>query len=191
MHVEAIVGAYAGGARYLADNLVVLIAPIDATAMTSRADALRADGVSASLANRIAGLPVLAAGCHIVHASQINGWTVEQVARTYFALGARLDLDWLRSQAEALRPETSWEQKALSAIVEDLYSQQQALASCVLQETKGTTASGMIDIWIDANRNLVDRSNNLIGEFKTAGGVDIARLAIANRQVRAMIVGVG
>ena len=74
---------------------------------------------------------MLAAGCDIVHASQTNGWNVQQVACIYFAFGARLEFDWLRSQAESLRPETSWEQKALSAIVDDLYSQQQARAMIV------------------------------------------------------------
>ncbi len=186
--IESTVRAYRAGMDYLAGHLSSLVAAIDRDGMARRAQALKGDRVPARLADRIAGLPVLAAGCYIVHAAQFNGWTVEQVARTYFALGARLEIDWLCSQAERLHTDSSWEQKALSAILEDLYSQQQALACSVLRGTDGDGQSDMIDTWIAANRKLVERSTNLIGEFKTAGGIDIARLAIASRQIRAMIV---
>ncbi len=47
----------------------------------------------------------------------------------------------------------------------------------------------MIDIWVNVTNGLLKRSSNLIREFKPTGVVDIARLVIANRQIRAIMVG--
>ena len=93
-----------------------------------------------------------------------------------------------RSLPEGLRADGSWEQKALSAIVEDLYSHQQALACRVLRG-EGASPSDMIESWIDSNRRPVERLSSLIGELRAGGAVDIARLAIASRHVRAMSAG--
>ena len=183
--IGSTVEAYRAGVRDFTDHLAPLVAGTDREAMARRARALKGDRVPAPLAARIAGLPILATGCDIVHAARSDGWPVERVARTYFALGARLEIDWLRAQAEGLRADGSWEQKALSAIVEDLYSHQRALACRVLRG-EGASPSDMIESWIDSNRRPVERLSSLIGELRAGGGVDIARLAIASRHVRAM-----
>ena len=183
--IGSTVEAYGAGVRDFADHLASLVAGTDREAMARRARALKGDRVPGPLAERIAGLPILATGCDIVHAARSDSWPVERVARTYFALGARLEIDWLRAQAEGLRADGSWEQKALSAIVEDLYSHQQALACRVLRG-EGASPSDMIESWIDSNRRQVERLSSLIGELRAGGGVDIARLAIACRHVRAM-----
>ena len=186
--IGSTVEAYRPGVRDVADRLASLAGEIDRDEMARRARALKGEGVPAPLAKRMAGLPILATGCDIVHAARSNGWPVERVARTYFALGARLEIDWLRAQAEGLRADGAWEQKALSAIVEDLYSHQQALA-CRVLGGEGAGPSDMIESWMDSNRRPVERLSSLIGELRAGGGIDIARLAIASRHVRAMSAG--
>ena len=186
--IGSTIEAYRAGVRDFADRLAPLVAGAEREAMARRAGALTGEGVPARLAARIAGLPILATGCDIVHAARSNGWPVARVARTCFALGARLEIDWLRAQAEGLRADGAWEQKALSAIVEDLYSHQQALACRVLRG-EGASPSDMIESWIDSNRRPVERLSSLIGELRAGGAVDIARLAIASRHVRAMSAG--
>ncbi|MSP51247.1 MAG: NAD-glutamate dehydrogenase [Alphaproteobacteria bacterium] len=187
--VEATVAAFAPGIKSLAGRVETLVAKIDAAKFAENARAIEADAVPRALAGRIAELSVVGAGLHIVQAAKARKRSVDDVARVYFELGARLGLDWLRSQAEDLVPRSSWEQKALAAIIDDLYGQQRALASRVIELKKGAAPAKMIEVWENANRSVVTRSQDLINEFKTSGGMDIARLAIANRQVQAMIVG--
>jgi glutamate dehydrogenase len=189
LDVEATVGAYRPGVEVLARKIEALVAPIDADKIAAATRAIEADRVPRALARAIAGLPIIGSGLHIVQAAKARKRPVEDVARIYFELGARLGLDWLRAQAEALAPRSAWEQKAIVAIVDDLYGQQRALASRVLAVRNRAAPIRQIEAWEHANRALVTRAQDLVAEFRSAGTIDIARLAIANRHVRAMIVG--
>jgi len=73
-------------------------------------------------------------------------------------------------------------------IVEDLYGKQRALAGRVFDGANCAAGDEAIDMWGDQHLVAVERTQSLIGEFKSAGGVDVARLAIANCQVRSMIL---
>ena len=73
-------------------------------------------------------------------------------------------------------------------IVEDLYGQQRALAGRVFDGANGAAGDEAIDMWVDPHLVAVEQTQLLIGDFKSDGGVDMARLAIANRQVRPMIL---
>lgn len=109
------------------------------------------------------------------------------VGATYFGLGARFGLDWLRQVARELQPKEHWEKVAITAIVEDLYGQQRALAGRVFDGANGVADDEAIDMWVDQHLVAVERTQLVIGESKSAGGVDVARLAIANRQVCSII----
>ena len=52
----------------------------------------------------------------------------------------------------------------------------------------GAEGEAAIDAWVENHPVAVERTSGLISEFKSAGGIDVARLAIANRHVRNMIV---
>ena len=75
-----------------------------------------------------------------------------------------------------------------AAIVEDLYGQQRAITRRVYEGANGADGKAAIDVWVKQHPVAVERTSGLISEFKSAGGIDIARLAIANRHVRNMIV---
>ena len=187
--IAQVVADFAPGIAKLGSNLEGLVAELETEAMAERRAALEAQGVPRALAHRIARLAIMAAACHIVAVARSSGSAVDNVGRIYFTLGARLGLDWLRTEATRMVPESPWEQRAITAIVEDLYGQQRALASRVLAGANGATGEAAIADWEAANRTAVTRSNDLIAEFRASGGLDVARLAIANRHVRSLIVG--
>ena len=45
----------------------------------------------------------------------------------------------------------------------------------------------IIDLWADGRRPLVTRTEQLLGELQAMGAPDLAMLAVANRQMRAMV----
>ncbi|MBM3554512.1 MAG: NAD-glutamate dehydrogenase [Alphaproteobacteria bacterium] len=110
---------------------------------------------------------------------------VEDVGRAYFAVGERLGLDWLRGAAGQLAPQTHWERQAIAAVIDDLYGSQRALAASVLASGKSGTEA--LAKWGRANQATVERASALVGEFRASGDVDVAKLAIANRQIRALV----
>ena len=166
-----------------------VISEFEAVGLEQRSAGLRGEGVPADLARRVARLDTLAAACHVVEVARLGGRSVAEVARVYFALGARLGLDWLRAEAEQLAPDSPWERRAVSAILEDFYGQQRALTSRVFDSADGAAGDAALAKWEADNAAVVARSADLMASFRSAGGIDVARLAIANRHVRGLIVG--
>jgi glutamate dehydrogenase len=187
MDIASVVRDYAGSAAQAIKSLETLLAELDVAALRGRQETLVGQGVPKDLAGRFAALPVMRSVCHVVHASNATRKSVESVGRIYFALGARLGLDWLRSAAERIEPRNHWERLAVSAIIEDLYGQQRGLASRVIQKG-GKLDDGAIGKWVEANKASVERTSSLIDEFRLSGTVDLAQLAIVNRHVRSMLV---
>ncbi len=148
-----------------------------------------ARGAEEALAGRIAGLELMVAALDIVEAAHATGRPVTEVASIYFLLGETLGLNWLRHQAEALEPEDYWERTAIASIVDDLYGQQRTLAAKVLVAANGEEPPAAVDSWSEANAASVNRSRNLVEDFQQSGGLDVAKLALANRLVRRMIAG--
>jgi glutamate dehydrogenase len=148
---------------------------------------LAGEGVPEELARKVAMLEPLRSALDIVHASIVSERPVEEVGQVYFALGSRLQIDWLRSAAQQIVPEDHWERLALDAMVDDLFSQQRALTNAVFSEANGHAGLAALDHWRNAHERPVKRTDQLVGDFRVSGGLDLAKLAFANRQLRAMI----
>ncbi len=153
-----------------------------------RSEALLQAGVPGDLAERIGRAAFMGAACHIVSAMHQVEKPVTDVAATYFALGERLGLDWLRIMARDIRPKDHWEQRAITAIVEDLNGQQCALTARVFKGANGAVGAAAIETWVEQHAAAVDWTSALISEFKGAGSLDLARLAIVNRYMRNIIM---
>ena len=150
---------------------------------------LRERGVDESMAERLGRLPLLFSALDIVEAANATDRPVVEVGRVYFRIGRELGLDWLRQAAEALSPGDYWQQTAVASIVDDLYGQQRTIAAKVLQRANGAEADAAVDSWCDQNDQAVQRSRELIEDLRQSGGLDVARLAVANRLMRRLIAG--
>jgi len=181
---------YAAGLREISDGIDDLTGELEASAITDTSSRLTAAGVPGALAARVAGLEAMRSACHIVHAANTTGLSVMDVGRIFFATGAYLGLDWLRAAAEQIEAESHWERMASTVIVEDLYGQQRALTLKVIGAAgRKKIGRDAVAVWAAQNDGAVERGANMIAEFRSSGVVDVAQLALANRQVRSMIVG--
>ena len=154
------------------------------------------DGAPIDLASEAAKLPALGGATDIVKLAAGDAGQIGHAAAIYYAVGDRLSLDWLRVSAQAVAASTSWQKQAIAAIVDELFAFQAELAARVL-------ASGqMADAWLVARGPVFLRAQQVLGEMQTGAaalggtrkdggplpaGVDLAMLAVANRQLRALI----
>src|ERR1700687_726501 len=98
----------------------------------------------------------------------------------YFSVGRRFHIDWLRSTTTGVNLDSHWDRLALAAIIEDLYGHQRDLAASVLQQANGAD----IEAWISARPQPVQRVETLIADLRQLGGLDLAKLAGANGELR-------
>ena len=193
LDIAATVSHFAPGITALAQELPKLLAPADSKVLDRAAERFVALDVPPDLANRVASLDALFSGLNVIEVAGAAGETVEAVAAVYFALGARLDLHWLRDQITQLPTTTHWQALAQGALRDDLYSEQRDLTAQVLRLGTGTgahaedadrNAEQLIDAWLDANRASVDRCLSLFDDLKEVESLDIAMVSVALREIR-------
>ncbi len=82
-----------------------------------------------------------------------------------------------------------WQELAATALTEDLYTHQFNLAQNILDVAGGeaAVAQGVIEAWVEARKPRVDRLNRLLEEIRASDSVDLAMLAVANRQLRSLV----
>ncbi|MCW5772932.1 MAG: NAD-glutamate dehydrogenase, partial [Rhodospirillaceae bacterium] len=178
---------YAAPLAALCAELPDLLSPEAAAALAAATDAEAAAGFAPALAARIALLPRLIGLAEIVRLARAAGRPPAEVAKIYFAAGERFGLEWLRGRASQLRGATAehWGKMALSAIVDDLYGHQFALTRAAI--AAGAAAAEGIEAWSKSRGGAVATTAKLIDDLKLAGSPDLAMLAVANRQLRALI----
>jgi glutamate dehydrogenase len=184
--IGAQIDAYGPGLRGLHDSLDDLLADTDLKLRAERAAGLSDSGVPAEMAVRVASLPWLAPLCDIMRIARATKVQAEQVARTYFKIGARFGFDWLRVAAGRISTDKSWDKLAVSAIIDDLFGQQAELTSRVLSAAEKGAAERALDAWIDARRPQVARAEQLLDELKAASETGLAMLAVANRSLKSI-----
>ena len=176
---------FAPGVATLARELPGLLAKADVDALTATAERYVRKGVPEELATRVASMDALFSGLNVIEVASSTDSPVEAVAAVWFALGARLDLHWLRDQIARLPAQSRWEALARGALRDDLYSEQRDLTCQVLRpDSRMGDAEALIDGWMDENRSSVARCFDMLSDLKEAETLDIAMLSVALREIR-------
>ena len=153
----------------------------------TRAQPYMDKGVPEAVALRVAGLVNLYSGCDIVRLAARRKMSVLDVARVYFAVGTRFKLGRLRAAADHMEAESHWQQLAVAALIEEVYSHQLSLAGQVLDVSGGKVdPHRAIDTWIDKNRLIVEPTEQLLTELWATEVNDLSMVAVASRQIRTM-----
>ncbi len=182
------VGELAAGMAVLADHISSVVPKHYVDDMKARAKPYLDDGVPPALAHKIAHLVNLYSACDIVGLANRRKMDVREVAKVYFALGTRFRLGRLRAAAGNLESDDHWQQLAVAALVEEIYSHQLALASNALDHlSKGDKdpAKAIAD-WAARNQTAVDQTEVLLNELWTTEVNDLSMVAVASRQLRAL-----
>ncbi len=179
--------AYGSSLLELGGKLDEMISEVDRRLLASQAEALALKGVPADLARMIASLGWMGQLLDVVRIAAGATVPATQVGKAYFTIGSRFGFDWLRRAAGNLPTNKVWDKLAVTAIVDDLFSQQSELTARVIASVpKGGNAERAIDDWVTARRPLVTRTETLLGELQAVGTPDLAMLAVANRQLKSM-----
>ena len=107
-------------------RLPELVIGADAAAIASEAEQLRADGVPAELARRVATFPAAIGALVIADIAAARGADVDVVGSVFFAVADRLRLDWLRDRIAALPRADRWQTEARAALRDDVADLQRA-----------------------------------------------------------------
>jgi glutamate dehydrogenase len=185
LDIAATVEHFGPGVATLGRDLPGLLAKADVDALNATTERYAREGVPEELATRVASLDALFSGLNVIEVARATGESVDAVAAVWFALGARIDLHWLRDQIAQLPARSRWEALARGALSDDLYSEQRDLTCQVLRpSSRVEDAEALIDGWMDDNRSSVTRCFDVLEDLKEAETLDIAMLSVALREIR-------
>ncbi|MBV9837686.1 MAG: NAD-glutamate dehydrogenase, partial [Solirubrobacterales bacterium] len=112
----------------------------------------------------------------------------DAVTATYFSLGSRLELNWLRERIIELPRANRWQALARAALRDDLYSLHRSLTQEVLEAADdGAGSEQAIESWTRSNGAAVQRALGVLADIKASNSYDTATLPVALREVRNLI----
>jgi glutamate dehydrogenase len=200
LDIRASVAEFQPGVTDLKGCLLKVLGDYDRKQIDKRAKAYIDKGVPAASANQVASIDQLVAACDVVRLAGLSGGEIEPVARIYFGVGDRFALDWLRDKALGLDAQSYWQKMAVGALVDDFFNHQSTLAQDVLSlNGKGKSKAGAgkagdgkaaekaISGWVDTRTEAVARTERLLKDLRASEPIDLAMLAVANGQLRALL----
>lgn len=174
------------GLSSLRDNMDRLVTSGLKEDIDLRARSGENDGLPKALAYRIATMPVLFSACDIIRIAIEQKADLLAAAQTYFQIGEKFHMDWLRQQARFLPAEDYWSQEATRGLVDQLFGTQAALTVRILRDTGGKPAkgSGLAETWFDSHAHLVGKLEPLFADLRRSGTIDLPMLIIADQRLR-------
>jgi len=202
LDIAATTAEFQPGVAALKDCLGKVLGEYDRALVAERTERYTSQGVPKALAAQVASFEMLAAACDIVRLAAASGREIEPVARVYFGVGERFALDWLREKAGEMGATSYWQKLAIGALIDDFFNHQNALAQDVIQangtgskkgaavartDKQAEAADAAITAWIGTRSDVVERTERLLGDIRANESVDLAMLAVANGQMRALL----
>ncbi len=212
LDISEAVAWYVPGIETFRANREEILTAGQCGAWRSRRDSHQADGWPEDIAARMADAPLVISALDVARIGKASGHALPDIGRVYFQLGDRFGLEWLREQALSLSPDDYWDKLAITAIVDDLYGHQVVIAEKILANgaalsgpaasdapgaagapampaTSGAPATSAIDDWCASRAGPLARTARMIDDLRAAPRLDVAMLAVANRQLRSLAGG--
>ncbi|WP_020409464.1 NAD-glutamate dehydrogenase [Hahella ganghwensis] len=141
-------------------------------------------GVPEDLAETIAGAPFLYSALGIIEAQEQTGMDLGYVAKLFFRLGEKLDLQWFSHQINMAQPTSHWQALARESFREDLDWQQRALTVGVLRMKEAPEEiDERIVAWSDSYIDLLERWKSMLTELKAVKDPEFPMYSVALREL--------
>lgn len=178
---------FAPNIEKLIAKLPDLLVTSDYENLTVAINELISQGVPKPLATAIANCQVLYTALDIVEGARKYDLNLEDVARTYYLLGERLELNYLREMMNSYVIGTQWDELARSGFRDDLDRVQRKLAARILTSkerfAKGATIEDKIEHWVLRCQFLLDRWQKLLADIKSSDIVGFVTYSVVLREL--------
>ena len=188
IEIEATTQRFLPAARMLAAALPGVLEGLDAESFQHRLRALGEAGVPAELARRVASMQSVLSVFDIVEDAAATDRSQHEVMATYFALGSRLGLDWLRDRILELPRADRWQALARAALRDDLYRLHRAITrDALLSAAPGADSERIIEAWAAGVEEPMARALGVLADVKASGAFDTTTLPVIMRELKSLV----
>ncbi|MBU6213595.1 MAG: NAD-glutamate dehydrogenase [Actinomycetales bacterium] len=185
--LQAAVARLAPIVRELAPQVPGLLQGAERERLSRRSDEFVQVGVPADLATKIAALLDVFSVLDVAEVSARIGTPPEHVARMYFLLSERYEIDRLLGCITGLRRDDRWNTLARAAMRADVYAALAALTARVLRTGGEGDAGSLISNWERQHASAVGLARQTLAEVVALEAADLATLSVAVRAIRSLL----
>ena len=141
-------------------------------------------GVPEELALMVAGQRYLLSSLPVIQAIEQTGEPMEIVARTFFTIGSRLELNWYGKELSDLKVVNHWQSLARDSVRDELTWQQRALTTALINMTDNKQdMEQQLDAWEMEHQGLISRWQGMLSEIRNTPQAELAMFTVANREL--------
>ncbi|MEL7024843.1 MAG: NAD-glutamate dehydrogenase [Pseudomonadota bacterium] len=144
-------------------------------------------GVPERLAGKVSALSYITDALESVRIATDTGCSIDGMARTYFAVGHRLSIDWVRGAIDRLPVEGIWQARARGTLRDRAMGTQRALAGQVFLVNKCRDAETGIRKLVDMSPERFERVEDLLSQMRESGSEDFASLTVAVNEITTLV----
>jgi glutamate dehydrogenase len=191
LDIESAVRQFTGGIAELASGLPELLQSEERSIFEQNRQKLIDAGVPSELAHQVVSLPILYSALDLTEVAAQAELPVNEIAKVYFTLANRLDMNWLRQSIIDLPVQNQWQSRARAALLDNLYDQGRLLTAAVLRLSPDEpSVDKRLNRWLENNRSVVERSLHMLADFRASGQQpDLAMLSVALREAGNLVQG--
>jgi glutamate dehydrogenase len=183
LDIERAVRRYAAPVAELWREINSVVCASTSARLSVKRSQLIEQRVPEQLAARIAALDTLPCALDLVETAMETRVAVIYAAKTYFDIGERIGLTWIKEQIESLPVEGHWQAVARGTLRDNLYSLQGKITGAVLK-CKGRDPGARVDRWSGGHSTAVDALKRIVVDLRTGSSPDFAALSVALQAVR-------
>lgn len=187
LDIQETINDFAKPIAEIIDHLPQLLDEIEKNAVDSNIEYFIEQGVTPELAKSVASCHALFTSLDIVESAKKYELPLMDMAKAYFLLGERLELNWVRDLMNSYVVENQWDELARAGFRDDLDRVQRKLSARVLnmkaKEAKGKSIEGRIDVWVSRYQFLIERWQKLLSDIKASDAVGFVTYSVVLREL--------
>ena len=168
-------------------NIVKVLPQKDVKALNNRVSQLIKHNYPESLANQIACSEFSLAALDVVEIANNTNTSVVNAATTFFALGEKLNLLWLRDMIEKLVVIGPWHAHARGVLRDELFEHHNSLTQTIINKYGSANTGEVMTHWIHENKESVKGVRNMLQQMRSEKVSDYATVMVAVRSINNLV----
>jgi glutamate dehydrogenase len=144
-------------------------------------------GVPEKLADKMAALLLTRVGLDISDLATTYKRDAMDAARVYSVFNERLGIFALHTGTEDLQVQGRWQAMARSNLRDELFRIRRDMAAQILKKRSKKGVRQLVDEWLSARNEQVERFTSMLDEMRLRGSVDFASLSVAAVELRELV----
>lgn len=184
--VSTIAARFRGGVQHFRNIIERILDPAGRSNYCDRLAGYSVTGIPSQLARDTAALPVLQAALDIVLLAEKASCDIEDLAKRYFEIRARLGIPLLLASAATVPQRDGWESRAVRGVIDTLVTSQRNLVTTLDVSRVFIGGDFSLDSWLSKHKHRCDAVDGVIAELGRGVVPSLSMLAVASQEILAL-----